>query len=118
LYLTSANRGEDFAGSRKLLERCLRPQWLPQVRPHSYLGFIERFISLQLIVQSESYPDIRSEPTPIPTFDGQVGNDNSGNDMQGSGAVKKTYTTDGVMCEQLCRSEHRWQRYYCYYYIV
>ncbi|CAN6879677.1 unnamed protein product, partial [Brassica oleracea] len=47
-----------------------------------------------------------------------VGNDNSGNDMQGSGAVKKTYTTDGVMCEQLCRSEHRWQRYYCYYYIV
>ncbi|CAN6865222.1 unnamed protein product [Brassica oleracea] len=39
------------------------------------------------------------EPTPIPTFDGQVGNDNSGNDMQGSGAVKKTYTTDGVKCE-------------------
>ncbi|KAG2273989.1 hypothetical protein Bca4012_046279 [Brassica carinata] len=33
-YLTSANRGEDFAGSRKLLERCLQ---LPQVRPHSYL---------------------------------------------------------------------------------
>ncbi|KAF3494903.1 hypothetical protein DY000_02055795 [Brassica cretica] len=47
-----------------------------------------------------------------------VGNDNSGNDMQGSGAVKKTYTTNGVKCEQLCRSEHRWQRCYCYYYIV
>ncbi|CAN6849665.1 unnamed protein product, partial [Brassica oleracea] len=45
------------------------------------------------------------------TFDGQVSNDNSGNDIPVSGAVKKTYTADGVKFKQLCRSEHRWHRY-------
>ncbi|KAL0728439.1 hypothetical protein Bca4012_024532 [Brassica carinata] len=40
-----------------------------------------------------------------------VGNDNSVNDMPGSRALKKTYTTDGVKCKQLCRSEHRWHQF-------
>ncbi|WZY94940.1 hypothetical protein YC2023_067275 [Brassica napus] len=50
----------------------------------------EQEVSTQVLIFHQCIiSDIRLEPTPIPTFDGQVGNDNSGNDMPGSGAVKK-----------------------------